>query len=166
MKYGLPLFLLTVFAASLALPQANTTTSKPPTSKSKTPPAATKTAKKSSTSSKNAAPVNTTAARKGKASKKTAVVAAPKYRQLSPTPDRYKEIQQALVDKGYLKSEPSGVWDTQSADALRSFQTDQKLSPTGKISSASLIGLGLGPKTAPATSTVPGPPEVPGTPEN
>jgi peptidoglycan hydrolase-like protein with peptidoglycan-binding domain len=65
---------------------------------------------------------------------------------MTPTPERYKEIQQALVDKGYLKSEPNGVWDAQSIDALRQFQTDHKLSVTGKISSASLIGLGLGPQ--------------------
>jgi peptidoglycan hydrolase-like protein with peptidoglycan-binding domain len=67
-------------------------------------------------------------------------------RPSGPTPERYREIQQALVDKGYLKSEPDGVWDTQSTDALRQFQTDQKLTPTGKITAASLIGLGLGPK--------------------
>jgi len=91
--------------------------------------------------------------KKAVATKKTGrkpVVAA--YRQMAPTPDRYREIQQALVDKGYLKTEPNGVWDSQSSDALKQFQTDQKLSPTGKISSASLINLGLGPKpaTAPA----------------
>jgi peptidoglycan hydrolase-like protein with peptidoglycan-binding domain len=86
---------------------------------------------------------------------------------MTPTPDRYRDIQQALVEKGYLKSEPNGVWDTQSSDALRQFQTDQKLSPTGKISSASLIGLGLGPKTtagqpnaAPAPATNPPAPAV------
>jgi len=98
---------------------------------------------------------------------------------MTPTPERYKEIQQALVEKGYLKSEPNGVWDAQSMDALRQFQTDQKLSVTGRISSASLIGLGLGPNIAtpetpsapastppPTTSpTVPAPAPPP-TPEN
>lgn len=72
-----------------------------------------------------------------------------------PTPDRYREIQQALADKGYLKSEPNGVWGSESEDALRQFQTDEKLSPTGKLSSASLIALGLGPKTAPAPAVQP-----------
>lgn len=61
------------------------------------------------------------------------------------------------MEKGYLKSEPSGVWDTESADALRQFQTDKNLAPTGKLSSASLIALGLGPKTASA------PPDAAGT---
>jgi peptidoglycan hydrolase-like protein with peptidoglycan-binding domain len=93
---------------------------------------------------------------------------------VTPTPERYKEIQKALADKGYLKSEPNGVWDAQSIDALRQFQTDQKLSVTGRISSASLIGLGLGPNAATAeTRSAPAPisptvptPAPPPTPEN
>lgn len=66
--------------------------------------------------------------------------------QLQPTPERYKEIQQALAQKGYLHSEPSGVWNQESADALRRFQQDQNLDPSGKLDSLSLIALGLGPK--------------------
>src|SRR6266699_2656065 len=32
--------------------------------------------------------------------------------QRTPTPERYKEIQQALADKGYLQpGSPNGVWD-------------------------------------------------------
>jgi hypothetical protein len=92
---------------------------------------------------------------------------------MTPTPERYKEIQQALAGKGYLKSEPNGVWDAQSIDALRQFQTDRKLSVTGRISSASLIALGLGPNTstaetpsAPATLPSGAPPSPPSTPEN
>jgi peptidoglycan hydrolase-like protein with peptidoglycan-binding domain len=79
---------------------------------------------------------------------------------VKPTPDRYKEIQQALVEKGYLKSEPDGVWDDGSVEAMKRFQTDQKLSPTGKISAASLIGLGLGAKSAGAPEA----PPLPGAP--
>ena len=90
-------------------------------------------------------------------SKATARPAAKSYtpRQATPTPERYKEIQQALVDKGYLKSEPNGVWGADSTEALRQFQTDQKLTATGKITASALIGLGLGPKTAGAPSTNP-----------
>jgi len=69
-------------------------------------------------------------------------------RQLQPTKERYQEIQRALADRGYLKSEPNGVWDADSMAALKQFQTEQNLSPTGKLSSQSLIALGLGPKTA------------------
>ncbi len=125
---------------------------------------------------KKATPANkptTTSARKGRATKgRTSTAAAPvaRYRQAAPTPDRYKEIQQALVDKGYLKSEPNGVWDNDSADALKQFQTDKNLPPTGKITAASLIGLGLGPKNegniaaaagAPAASPEPAAPAPP-----
>ena len=86
-------------------------------------------------------------------------------RQLAPTPDRYKEIQKALADRGYLKSEPTGTWDSASQEAMRKFQNDQKLDPSGKITAASLIALGLGPKIEPqatassSTSTA----EIPGT---
>jgi peptidoglycan hydrolase-like protein with peptidoglycan-binding domain len=82
---------------------------------------------------------------------------------MSPTSDRYKEIQQALVEKGYLKSEPTGVWDNNSQDAMTRFQNDQKLPATGKITAASLIGLGLGAKSAgaPEAPSLPGAPTQP-----
>jgi len=68
-------------------------------------------------------------------------------RQMAPTPERYREIQQALVAKGYLKPEDvSGGWNQSSIDALKSFQAAQSLEATGKINSLSLIALGLGPK--------------------
>jgi hypothetical protein len=144
-------FLLAVFFASLALAQS--TSSK---ASKKTP------AKKAIT--KNGA-------KKGKASSKTAKSApVAAYRQMTPTPERYKEIQQALVDKGYLKSEPNGVWDAESSAALAQFQNDRKLSPTGKLSSASLIALGLGPGTAPippaSGAGTPGQPTPAPTPSN
>jgi Putative peptidoglycan binding domain len=105
---------------------------------------------------KSASAKKTTAKRKGKSA------ARPAARQLTPTPERYKEIQQALAKKGYLKSEPNGVWGADSTEALRQFQTDQKLAPSGKINASSLIALGLGPKTAgPATGSVTPPAEPP-----
>ena len=85
----------------------------------------------------------TTAKRSKKGSSKAA---AWRSRQLAPTPDRYKDIQSALVTRGYLKQAPNGVWDTPSADALRHFQQDQNLEPSGKLNSLSLIALGLGAK--------------------
>ncbi len=132
MKNGFFLFLLTVFSTSLALPQSAGTGTK-------------KTAKSSSANS-----ASTSTPKKPRSSKRrsSGTVAGSSFRprQSGPTPERYREIQQALVDKGYLKSEPDGVWDAQSTDALRQFQADQKLTPNGKITAASLIGLGLGPK--------------------
>ena len=66
--------------------------------------------------------------------------------QAAPTPDRYKEIQTALAQKGYLHGEASGRWDQESIDALRRFQQDQNLEANGKLDSLSIIALGLGPK--------------------
>ncbi len=94
-----------------------------------------------------------TASKKGG---KKAPVQSWRARQQVPTPDRYRQIQEALAAKGYLKGEPSGVWNGESTDALRRFQADQKLEPSGKLNSLSLIALGLGPRRD--TGTVP-PPE-------
>lgn len=66
--------------------------------------------------------------------------------QTAPTLERYKEIQGALAKKGYLHGEASGVWNPDSADALRRFQQDQNLQASGKLDSLSIIALGLGPK--------------------
>jgi peptidoglycan hydrolase-like protein with peptidoglycan-binding domain len=63
-----------------------------------------------------------------------------------PSQERFKEIQQALVTKGYFHGEPDGTWGPASVDALKHFQHDQNLVEDGKIGSLSLIALGLGPK--------------------
>jgi len=78
--------------------------------------------------------------------------------QQTPTPERYKEIQQALADKGYYKGTVDGQWNPDSVDALKKFQTDQNLHSDGKLDSLSLIGLGLGPKRMTAQASAP-PPE-------
>ena len=123
-------------------PKKKTTTA--PTSKA--PPAPAASAKKSSTKKKSTATAqkkSTTAARKPAAQSWRAA-------QRAPTPERYKEIQQALASKGYLQTEtPSGVWDSSSVDALKKFQQDQNLEPSGKLDSLSIIALGLGPKHDP-----------------
>ena len=77
-------------------------------------------------------------------------------RQLTPTPERYKEIQQALAAKGYLPSEQAtGKWDDTSTAALKKFQADQNLDTSGKIDSLSLIARGLGPKHETAAAAKP-----------
>jgi peptidoglycan hydrolase-like protein with peptidoglycan-binding domain len=68
-------------------------------------------------------------------------------RQMQPTPERYRQIQEALAAKGYLTAdEATGKWDQASMDALKRFQQDQNIESTGKIDSLSLIALGLGPR--------------------
>ncbi|HEX4168442.1 MAG TPA: peptidoglycan-binding domain-containing protein [Bryobacteraceae bacterium] len=80
---------------------------------------------------------------------------APSY-QLHPDPERYQQIQQALADRGYFKGQVNGQWNDDSIDALKRFQTDQKLDPDGKINALSLTGLGLGPRHDGSTAaTVP-----------
>jgi peptidoglycan hydrolase-like protein with peptidoglycan-binding domain len=74
------------------------------------------------------------------------VTVAPSY-QLHPDPERYQQIQQALASRGYFKGEVNGVWGDDSIDALRRFQTDQKIPDNeGKINALSLNALGLGAK--------------------
>lgn len=89
------------------------------------------------------------------------VPARRQYGQQNPTPDRFSEIQQALASRGYLQSSPSGTWDAATVEALKRFQEEQNLPPTGKITSLSLIALGLGPKRNPLTTANATPPSVP-----
>lgn len=77
--------------------------------------------------------------------KRTVVVRKPSA-PASPAPDRLREVQQALLDRGYMKSVPNGQWDASSIDALKRFESDQKVRIDGKIDSKMLIALGLGPK--------------------
>jgi murein L,D-transpeptidase YcbB/YkuD len=85
---------------------------------------------------------------------------APSY-QTHPDPERYQEIQKALADRGYLKSEPNGQWDNDSIDALKRFQADQKLDTDGKINARTLMGLGLGPKHEGGSVASAVPPQAP-----
>lgn len=133
-------------APSKAAAKNSTTKSvKPKSATANKPPA-------SSATKKGPAPAakKSTVARK-KSSRRTPVRS---YRavQQAPTPERYKEIQQALADKGYLQHAPTGEWGAESADALKRFQQDRNLQPTGKLDSLSLIALGLGPKHEGATN--------------
>lgn len=88
----------------------------------------------------------------------------PSY-QTHPDEERYRQIQQALADRGYFKGEVNGQWEQDSVDALQKFQLDNKLPDIytdGKINSLSLIGLGLGPKHGDrAEESVPTPPAPP-----
>lgn len=103
---------------------------------------------------KTASSPSSTAARGTQASRRKGKVSRAPVRsyQQAPTPDRYKEIQEALASKGYFKGDANGQWGPDSADALKRFQADQNLMPDGKISSLSLIALGLGPKRLTAKS--------------
>ena len=99
---------------------------------------------------KTTSPVKKTVAKSKavKIAKATKVSARPSNRlQTVPTPERYKEIQEALISKGYLSpAQANGQWNDASIDALKRFQADQKIDASGRINALSLIALGLGPK--------------------
>jgi hypothetical protein len=160
MKRSLPSVLMAVVLFLVWGANAQTTAQKKAPVKTGTP-AKTASGKKSPAKT----PAKTTASTKKGPAKKGA--AAPKRpavtwrnRQLAPTTDRYREIQTALAEKGYLKSEDAnGAWNQNSIDALKHFQEDQKLDPSGKINSLSLIALGLGPKRDATAVTPPKPPQ-------
>ena len=101
-----------------------------------------------STTRKTTPTTHSTVAKKGTSKKAPAKkTASRRNRQLTPSPERYQEIQTALVAKGYLKPEEAdGKWNQNSMDALKKFQADQNMEASGKINSLSLIALGLGPK--------------------
>jgi murein L,D-transpeptidase YcbB/YkuD len=103
------------------------------------------------------APISTkapirTARKTGVKSKATRSARVVRSYQQAPTPERYKEIQQALVSKGYLQGEPNGTWGPESTEALKRFQADQNLTPDGKLTALSLVAMGLGPKRLTAQS--------------
>jgi hypothetical protein len=123
--------------------------------KKKTP-----TARKSgvAVSSKKGAPTKTASTRGKKAPANRGVTW--RNRQMSPSLDRYREIQGALASKGFLTpEEATGTWNQTSSDALKKFQAEQNLESSGKINSLSLIALGLGPhRDSPPSSPKPPPP--------
>jgi peptidoglycan hydrolase-like protein with peptidoglycan-binding domain len=84
-------------------------------------------------------------------------VPAPYYAQQQPTTDRYRQIQQALADRGYFQGPTDGMWGAESVEALKRFQTDQNLDADGKIGALSLIALGLGPRRENASAKSPSP---------
>ena len=139
----------------------------PPAKKKATSPQKTVTKPAASAAKKKAAPSKagvskaaTPASRRGKKGPPAKRVTW-RNRQLAPTPQRYKEIQDALAAKGYLKPEDAnGAWNQASVDALKKFQAGQNLDSTGKINSLSLIALGLGPRRETAAPKPPadGPP--------
>jgi len=65
--------------------------------------------------------------------------------QQHPTSERYTEIEEALVARGYLE-QANGVWGPDSISALKKFQADQEIPADGKLGALSLTALGLGPR--------------------
>ena len=133
-------------AASPGLVSAQKRTA-PAKAKKKAPPnkPSAHSSKRSSTSRTHSskASASTKSSAKKKSVHRTTVPAT----QRVPEPERIREIQQALADRGYAV-EVTGAWDGSSVEALKKFQNDQNiktLSGAGKIDALTLIALGLGP---------------------
>jgi peptidoglycan hydrolase-like protein with peptidoglycan-binding domain len=75
--------------------------------------------------------------------------------QKTPTPDRIREIQSALNREGAFGGQPTGKWDDATVNAMKKFQENQGLNPTGKIDAVTLEKLGLGSDTAGKGAPIP-----------
>ena len=75
--------------------------------------------------------------------------------QKAPTPDRIREIQSALNREGAFAGQPTGKWDDATVNAMKKFQENQGLNPTGKIDAVTLVKLGLGSDTAGKGAPIP-----------
>ena len=160
------LIVLVAFVAGLGLPfalgavaqnaqTANKKKAVTPVKKSTPTKTASKATPKKSASARNGVASNKkrVASKSYTSSNRKPPVAPRRSGQASPTNDRYVEIQEAMIAKGYMQGPASGNWDTNSSDALRRFQIDKNLPATGKLTSMSLIQLGLGPKRLAQSST-------------
>lgn len=98
-------------------------------------------------SSQKSSGSTTSSTAKKKSTAKTKKPAAPP-RQTQPTSDRYREIQEALIAKGFLEGPATGQWDEKTVEAFKRFERSQNLNDDGKLDSLALIALGLGPKRA------------------
>ena len=138
-----------VDSASAATKKRASTTKKKATARKTTTrraPAKKATARKRTSTAKRS-----TTAHRARTVRRRAPARSARYRgPQSPSPDRLREIQQALQSNGYSEVEPNGKWDNASASAMKRFQEEHDIKPNGKINALSLIALGLGPKRGPA----------------
>lgn len=68
-----------------------------------------------------------------------------RHGQQKITPDRTREIQDALIRQHYLTGEASGEWDARTQAAMEQFQADNGWQSKVTPDSRALIKLGLGP---------------------
>jgi peptidoglycan hydrolase-like protein with peptidoglycan-binding domain len=80
--------------------------------------------------------------------------------QKAPTPDRIRDIQTALNREGAYTGEPTGKWDNATVEAMKKYQGDNGINPTGKIDALTLNKLKLGSETAGKGAPIPPAPSV------
>ncbi len=64
----------------------------------------------------------------------------------APASERIRSVQNALIERGYLAGEATGVWNAASVEAWKKLEAERKMKVDGKLDSKLLIELGLGPK--------------------
>jgi hypothetical protein len=62
---------------------------------------------------------------------------------LSVSPTGIRQVQTALVQRGHKELKPDGVWSDGTSAALKKFQAEQKLEPTGLLNLRTLRALGF-----------------------
>ncbi len=144
-----------IFSMSATLPSLEAATkrpSKPEQSGSSTHTSQKSAAKSASSKSSRTKKTGKSSAH-GKSSKKT-------KGQAAPSADRIAEIQSALARKGAYTGEPSGKWDDSTIEAMRKFQDQNGLKPTGRLDAPTLQKLGLGSEIAGVAAPTPPPGSV------
>lgn len=68
-----------------------------------------------------------------------------RHGQQGITPDRAREIQEALIREHYLSGEATGIWDASTQAAMVRYQNDNGWQTKVVPDSRALIKLGLGP---------------------
>ncbi|MBZ5676780.1 MAG: peptidoglycan-binding protein [Acidobacteriia bacterium] len=139
----------TAFAVWAATPAPKGKSSAKKTTARKSTAKSAKSAAKKVASGKQPASAKEASSKKTSGKRTSAKQTATSFRrstQREPAPERYKEIQQSLADKGYFAGPVNGTWNSDSVEALKRFQRDQNIGDDGKLGSLSLIALGLGPK--------------------
>lgn len=69
--------------------------------------------------------------------------------------ERVVEIQQALIQRGFLQGEPTGTYDEATIDAMSNYQKSRNLRATGYPTAESLRDLGLTKPIAPVSNPTP-----------
>jgi peptidoglycan hydrolase-like protein with peptidoglycan-binding domain len=67
--------------------------------------------------------------------------------------ERVREIQQALIERGFLEGPPTGVYDAQTVEAMKRFQHAEGIEETGYPTAHALYRLGLHPASSGGSSS-------------
>lgn len=78
-----------------------------------------------------------------------------------PTPRQIAAVQRALNDRGYEAGPTDGVLGPSTRTAIRTFQSDGGMQPTGRVSPQLLAALGIDADAAPGTGPEPDEPDEP-----